>query len=271
MYTCMAKPQTNGVDTQELQRIDHIKYGWAKSSATTSVTLCNNMVDVYAGTSPSLKTIGMGPDARHATDNEMTLSWAAELHPYIAAWADGYYALSHYLDEFWAWNSLSGQGSSGCMSGHVNMKEMDYCKHAVYVTIYDFNGTAQGIYHEYAHLRLETLGIQIEEHDYTLLLNEPSELYDSSVRHDKKRPMSAVLHGVYAWLMFTENDWQLYNSGVTTRDTFTSYSKHNVAKIKTGVQEIKNYGRFTKNGIEFIGGLYEWSDDLCARCEQEYR
>ena len=272
MHTWMAKPQPNGTDTRELQRLDAERYGWTKQPATTPVSLCEGAIDVYAGSSPTSNThMSMGEQTRPATEDEISAAWAQTLHPYLATWNDGYHAISNYLDEFWAWNTIHAhQGSRGCSSGHVVMKDRQYPRHTVYITVYDPVGTAQGIYHEYAHLRLETLGIHIETHDRKLLLNDPTELYDSSVRFDIKRPMSAVLHGVYAWLMFTENDWQLYHAGVTTHELFTTYTKHNVPKIRNGIREIQQHGRFTDAGWEFIEGVYGWADDLCLRCETAY-
>lgn len=273
MYTWMAKPQTNGADTDVLQQLDLTRFGWKKHPATTPVTLCDGAIDVYSGKSPHYKSsLGMGDTLRPALSEELSDAWAAAIRPYIQTWSAGHDALARYLDEVWLWQSIEAKhGGRGCASGHVNTyQQPTYPYHAVYVSMYDLQGTAQGIYHEYAHLRLETLGVQIETHDYALLLNDPTELYHSSVRFDVKRPMSAVLHGVYAWLMFTENDWQLYEHHVIDQPTFSMYTKHNIPKIRNGIREIQEYGRFTNAGTEFITGVYLWADDLCRRCEEAY-
>lgn len=189
--------------------------------------------------------------------------WATSLDRHLEQWEVGAEALILFLDEFWSFQTK--EGGKGCASGH-HVLTPDLPIHAVYVSTNDLNGCAQGIYHEYAHLRLEAMGIGIDQHDGKLLTNIASELYDSSVRFDVKRPMSAVLHGFYAWLMFTENDWQNYNAGVLTRDDFMQYSERNWKKIDVGWQEIDRYARWTADGADFWSGCTAWATDLLSRC-----
>jgi hypothetical protein len=70
--------------------------------------------------------------------------------------------------------------------------------------------------------------------------------------------------------MFTENDYHLYRQNVTDLAEFTTYTKHNIPKIQNGIAEIQRYGKFTPDGAEFIRGVYDWADDLCARCTALY-
>src|SRR3990167_4406497 len=106
------------------------------------------------------------------------------------------------------------------------------------VTTYDPQGCAQGIYHEVGHLRLESLGMHIEGHDNRLILNGPEELYDSPVRFDKQRPMEACIHGLYAWIIFTENDLAVAKWDQTGTCT---YLAQNVSKIEKGIVEVETH------------------------------
>ena len=278
MWYTLARPQPDGRDISLLAQYENNRTGWVKATPNTAVTLLDGTIAVYAG--PRLHR-GMGPNARAATSEEITAAWATEQEKYLRAWDVGCEALKHYLDEYWAYEMVNDDGSlrhgAGCSSGHISFdRDPEVTSHCVQVTKTDLQGCAQGIFHEYAHLRLETLGIEVETHDGILLLNGPDELYDSSVRFDIKRPMSAVLHGVYAWLMFTENDYHVYQANACgcnpshAKSRFIQYSQHNIPKIQNGIAEIQRYGKFTPEGAEFIRGVYDWADDLCARCTALY-
>ena len=82
--------------------------------------------------------------------------------------------------------------------------------------------------------------------------------------------MAAVLHGEYAWLMLTENDYQNYTHGLLSYTDFLAYTAHHVQQIETGTVEIRQYGRFTEDGQRFIDGVFAWADDLIARCTAVY-
>jgi hypothetical protein len=277
MWYSLARPQLDGSDVPLLAQREHVRTGWTKRTPTSTITLLDGTIAVHPGTHPEKPNSTMaGSYAAACTPADLTPEWVIAFEPYLRTWDVGCRALQGYLDDFCAYEMLVdgqrlvGQQRAGCSSGHLSMSRDRLVAHVVQVTKTDLHGCAQGIYHEYAHLRLETLGIEIETHDGTLLLNTPDELYHSSVRFDIKRPMSAVLHGVYAWLMFTENDYHLYRQNVTDLAEFTTYTKHNIPKIQNGIAEIQRYGKFTPDGAEFIRGVYDWADDLCARCTALY-
>jgi HEXXH motif-containing protein len=257
----MAKPQADGYDTEQLAAMDYTKYAWVypKVPYTQPVTLCNGKVSVVVdGVS------GMG-NIPFATAEQASQAWADEQDSWLCWWPDGYQALGAYLDIFQA-HLRAEFMTSGCSSGHHISANSWPHRHVVYVTINNFPGCAQGIYHEYAHLRLETMGIGVETHDGRLLQNGPDEVFVSSVRHDKKRPMSAVLHGVYAWLMFTENDWKLHMNGKFNQNEFRAAVQLNLPKIAKGWDEVNSFARWTDEGQEFAAGIDTWKDSLLARC-----
>ena len=268
MWYTLARPQEDGSDIPLLSELEHNRIGWTKAPRIADATpsLLQGTIGVYAGPNPRRKNygFGIGTSSPRSAPEDITAAWLSEFEPYISTWDVGRRALESFVDEWWCYE-LANREAVGCSSGHVEMVANQYPYHAVCVTRSDNHGAAQGIYHEYAHLRLEAMGVMIETHDGTLLLNADTELYTSSVRSDKPCPMSAVLHGVYAWLMLTENDYQLHARKKIFIDELILYSERNLTKIQKGIATIKEYGRFTPAGEDFIRGVYEWADDLCAR------
>lgn len=267
-WSRIAKPQEDGYDVAVLSDFDAAAFGWKKVIPQTPVTLAEGTVGVCSPIRHHVHgvNVGMGADTIDVGDT-VTAAWAARQTQYLSAWPAGYYALQHYLDEFWPWE-FQGPYGKGCSSGHfVPTKRLPI--HAVYIVMNDPEGCAQGIYHEMAHLRLRSLGIEMETHSGLLLTNEDAELYTSSVRFDKKRPMPAVLQGLYAWLMFVENDWQLFHAGLTPVGELRAYTAHNLPKIANGVQEVKMYARTTPAGEIFLASLYDWAYDLIDRISRD--
>jgi hypothetical protein len=260
-WTRLARPQADRYDTQVLEKIDRTR-GWHPKCTWTAngLHMCAGTVSVSGAPS----TISMGDDIIDGMTPHVEEK-LQRVDTLLSAWHDGHAMLAEYLDEFWPFHHLQmDEQSYGCASGH-QVFDAKHPYHAVYVTVNNPEGCAQGIYHETAHLRLETMGIGIDRHDGRLLENSADELFNSSVRFDKKRPMSAVLHGVYAWLMFTESDYQSHQAGYLTDLQWQILSLHNLPKIARGVDEIAKNARWTDEGNQFVYGLFKWSDDLLNR------
>ena len=264
-WTRMAQPQDDGYDTKILCMLETARTGWQKVAPERGVTLCGGRIAVLLD-GPN----GIG-DAQHATPEQASQEWADNASTYLRQWDAGYYALTEFIDAVQAfWHPTHGS-MGGCISGHHMMYrksdgQVNMTRHIPYITINSLQGFSQGLYHEYAHLRLEALGINIEDHDFRLLRNGPDELYNSSVRFDKKRPMSAVLHGLYAWTMFTQNDYWQYQNGLLTTDQFRGAVAHNLPKIEKGWTEVANYAEWTQDGLEFSDGLEMWCAKVVADC-----
>lgn len=281
-------PQTDGYDATIIEALESDRWGWSKRPPTTDVTLCHGTVAVYPGWSPALLTdggytfetkpvSGRGALAKNNyTDTKRYLSgeelraklnaeWAATLEPHLTTWSLGATNLASFLDELWGHWTFD-MTSSGSTSHHQSLDDtLAYPTHAIMVTGQDPHGCSQGIYHEYGHLRLESFGIGLTKHDNRLLANSPNQLFTSPVRVDKPRPMSAVLHAVYSWLFFTENDYQCAVSGLLTPQAYREYSAHNLPKIANGLATIRAGARWTPEGAQFIAGVMQWGDDLLAR------
>lgn len=169
------------------------------------------------------------------------------------------------------------QHSRGSVSGHYNPKHhssvLDPYVNGVYVTVDNMQGCAEGIFHEVGHLRLNALNLEIEQHDYRFFTNTPEELYESPIRRDKKRPLSAVIQAIYSWLMLSENDLQCANIQENAMMS-ADYLITNLPKIEDGLVTIRENIKCTSEGIDFIDGYLEWGEDICSRtrelCKQQF-
>ncbi len=125
-------------------------------------------------------------------------------------------------------------------------------------------GYAEGVLHEMGHHKLRALRIDMEEHDGTILLNGPDELYESGVRKDKKRPMSAVLHAHYSYLHVTEIELRAHEIGYS----MAAMLPHQIRRLTEGRAVIEAHARWAKGAEWARDDLLAWTDDLLARCHQ---
>jgi HEXXH motif-containing protein len=278
-WSRVAKPQPDGYDTTVLAFLLHEQCQWTKHvPAPGSITIVNGAVEV-ADDPYKMETTRFVSAFEDLTTEEIQ---AVDRH--LAAWPDGYTSLAAFLDYYWPKRYRSAAASArqvvrlresrGSSSSHKDFREpsnrhngwtTDTRVTNAIVTVDDPEGCAEGIYHEVGHLRLETCGIQIETHDNRLLLNGPDEMYDSPIRFDKQRPMCAVIHGLYSWLMLTENDiWCA--SRISARDA-SKYMKRNLPKIQNGIAEVERHVRTTPAGELFISHMLDWGRDIVARGE----
>jgi len=298
----VARPQSDGYDSYVISSFLKDKYGWTKNKPTSEYTLCDGHVAVvsslhYKKISDIINNIYESDyrvyllDAYEIWDNAK----AARLTPYLSAWNEGYGMLKLFLDQFWPLigyislhnneelikiknatlneviQQVNERISRGCSSGHYNPLHhnppLSNFVNAVYVTIESPQGCAEGIYHEVGHARLNALNLHIEQHDGRLFSNSQDELYESPIRRDKKRPLSAVIQAIYSWIIFSENDLQC--AKITGNATESAeYLITNLPKIEDGLVTIRQHIRCTPEGTAFFDGYFEWGDDVCTRARE---
>lgn len=181
----------------------------------------------------------------------------------LKMWPEGYNSFTRHCDVFFPLDMDPPliKSPRGSCSGH-DWDNIARDGMSLYVTIFDPQGCAEGIAHELGHLRLRCLGIQLEDHDGNLILNGPTELFVSPVRKDTLRPMSAVLHGEYAWVMLSELDLRI---GANLPDESAQYLKVNIPKVEEGLQEIKQNAKTTSAGEAFLAGFCQWTESVIER------
>jgi hypothetical protein len=129
--------------------------------------------------------------------------------------------------------------------------------------------------HELAHQKLFELGVYKGCAD-RFLLNATDRCY--SPIKDTERPISAVLHGVFAFLHVLQLELKLLRSWADEahedrRDEIDqprqliNRAKRNVLRVQTGLSELKRNAKTDTAGTEFLAGLCEWgsclADELC--------
>ena len=250
----IAKPQPDAYDSAVLGRSLADRWRWTKGvPGPGAVTLVNGHVTVTAD--PYRYT------AKNMADTTVTRAELDEIDRHLAAWPDGYANMGLFLDEFWPKRSPRGFGTGSC-SSHRPLNASTRITN-VYVTVDNPQGCAEGIYHEVGHLRLEALGLNINDHDGRLITNVIDALYDSPIRRDKQRPMCAVMHGLYAWMMLSEND--LWCAAGLSPELSRQYLSVNVPKIAKGIAEVERYAQPTRIGEPFLAGMMAWAKDIVAR------
>ena len=120
-----------------------------------------------------------------------------------------------------------------------------------------------------AHQKLFALGVYKENCD-RLVANAPDELYVSPVITDRGRPMTAVLHGVYAFMYVTQLDVRVIENEANSQllPTMLSRLRGNLGKLAKGLPEIQRNIRVDESGKAFMGGLYAWIERLMVQGHQ---
>jgi hypothetical protein len=139
----------------------------------------------------------------------------------------------------------------------------------VAASVNDLVGLAEALLHEMAHHKLRALGVEVASAE-RILCNPPRALYRSPLRHDKLRPLSAILHAHYALTYLTALDVEALRSGAEPaweRRLGHSLAK-NLPRLEFGGQILRANAQVDDAGRAFLAGLFEWSDRLAAAGQQ---
>lgn len=177
---------------------------------------------------------------------------------YLGLWPAGERLAHIVADKWWPIRvpEWSEQGT-GCSSGS-NLPLVDAPWTVIYTTVFDPIGGAEGIVHEAGHLTLHALGVAFESHDGELIKNVPDELFVSPIRKDKLRPMSAVLHAHYSYVLVTALD--LIIADGMDEGGGLAHLVYNLPRIEEGVVTINEHAKWTEAGEAFWSGLRNWTE-----------
>ena len=133
----------------------------------------------------------------------------------------------------------------------------------IYATIFDPLGLAQALVHELAHTKLYALGLGLEV-DHHLIVNPKSELYDSPIRTDRQRPMSAVFHAEFSFIHVTELDIRLLKSedDPDVRARLFHLLERNVRRMEIGHRVIRDHIKVDERGKPFVAGFLAWTERI---------
>jgi len=232
----IAKPQPDDYDTVKLLEQAYRRWGYGS---------------IYSGGPRFCKFMELTN-----TDKTSSGEFAAINDPRLTAVEDIIRSWQHSdslrLLDFFSPMKFDRPVGRGCTSGHSKPSERG--RIGCYVTIDDPTGCAEGIVHELAHQRLHCLGMDLDSHDRTLILNDNELKWFSPIRRDCLRPMTALIHGIYAYTFVLSIDL-IASDGI-------EYLKNNVPKVRRGLEEISKGVEVTDEGVEFMKGFLEWAYSL---------
>lgn len=136
----------------------------------------------------------------------------------------------------------------------------------IYATVDDALGLAQAMVHEMAHQKLRLLGISIEG-TTRLISNPPEQLFESPIRRDRQRPMTAVFHAQYSFIYVTCLDLYMLEgeSDPELRERQLMLLARNVPRMEAGMDEIVQNVQTDADGKLFVDAFLSWATDVISR------
>ncbi len=130
-------------------------------------------------------------------------------------------------------------------------------------TVNDPIGLAQAMVHEMAHQKLRAMGISVET-AARLIVNPLDDLYESPIRKDRSRPITAVFHAQYSFMHVTQLDIKMLEhiDDESTRDAVLCLLARNVIRMEAGHEVVANNIQTDVDGKKFIGAFLEWSENV---------
>jgi prolyl 4-hydroxylase len=112
-----------------------------------------------------------------------------------------------------------------------------------------------------AHQKLRVLGVSFESAT-AIVGNDPSDVYDSPIIKERRRPMTAVLHAQYSYVYVTTLDLHMFRAerDPAKREVFGRVLERNLARIEEGYETLQTYFKPGEHGKEFMEGLIAWTE-----------
>jgi HEXXH motif-containing protein len=125
---------------------------------------------------------------------------------------------------------------------------------------------AECLVHEMAHHKLRAFGLSVEV-AWRFITNPPEALFESPIRKDKLRPMSAVFHATYSYTYVTELDLRVIDREPDGRrmDKLSRRLAQNVKRLEEGRAVLRQHMTLDAEGEPFMAPYYGWLDAVIAR------
>jgi HEXXH motif-containing protein len=243
----LARPQPDGYDTRMALRL-------APRAATSGHAwphLAEGHVAVRESPPEVLRRWGF----RQAELDTPQLEAAVE---YLRAWPEAYAQFCQLIDVLHPVRDADVAHSEGSSSHHQSNQ-----RGHIWATVFDPLGLAQAFVHELAHTKLFDLGLALES-DHHLVINPRTQLFESPIRKDRPRPMSAVFHAQYSFIYVTALDLQLLklNSSGELRERVLRLLARNVARMEQGFELLQRALRVDARGEPFVSAFMRWSAEV---------
>lgn len=264
----MASPREDGYDTDMTLRL--AEHGgsplrplpYRRHPIDGAATLCDGMVAIRQAPVRGLMSDEIVP----AKLDHPNLAIAAA---FLARWPDAYAQFGRLVDTVYPYTDPE-QASQGEMalgsSSHSYEKDFG----SVHATVDNALGFAQALIHEMAHQKLRALGVSFETAE-RLIVNDPSEQFDSPIRKDRTRPMTAVFHAQYSFIYVTALDLYMLAAveGERERQCILMLLARNVPRMQVGYEEVARHIRTDAAGRLFVDAFMDWSAGVLQRGQAE--
>lgn len=175
----------------------------------------------------------------------------------VNLWPEAAASFKYLMREF---HPLQVEGSHGRGS---TCGSDDSLPGKMYATVHSAPGLAEAFLHEHAHTKLRYLGIGLEHAD-RIVGNPPDELFESPLRKDKPRPMTAVLHACVSYTYVLEMDLRMWEADKNDRNHLDAI-KLNHSRMVEGREVMKYFQPADDDGEKFIVGYLSWLDSVINR------
>jgi hypothetical protein len=263
-WTRMAVPQSDGYDTRmTLLLATHGRSPlrpapYRRRSVDGEVAFCDGEVAIRAAS-------GGGPFSRNiipAPPNHPHLPIGATL---LARWPAAYAQFKQLIDTVYPYSDVS-QAKLGPLAFGSSSHAFEHDFGSVLVTVDDPLGLAQALIHEMAHQKLRALGVSLEVAD-RLITNPPDQQFDSPIRKDRTRPMTAVFHAQHSFIYVTALDLYMLDAEADEeqRDRILMLLARNVPRMQAGYDEVARNITTDAAGGLFMESFMRWSLDVLER------
>jgi HEXXH motif-containing protein len=257
-WSRVAVPQDDGYDTEVIARMAGVGArasppgGPAMFGGRTRLTACEERL-------PRARyTVAPLDHPNIARGEALLRSWPAAHRQCGALLCE----LSPFLDPMLTpaqWDHNPGSSSDGFAFGFG----------VIAATVDNAYGFAQAVIHETAHHKLRALGV----HRLTaerLIVNDATQLYDSPIVRDRRRPMTAVVHAQYSFMHVTALDVAMYDAALDdeTRKAAAFLLARNVPRMEAGRRELATHLRTDAAGDLFFAAFDRWSETTLRRSRE---
>jgi HEXXH motif-containing protein len=125
---------------------------------------------------------------------------------------------------------------------------------------------AECLVHEMSHHKLRAFGVSVEA-TWRFITNPPEALFESPIRKDRLRPMTAVFHATYSYTYVTELDLRIIDGERDGRrmDKLLRRLAHNVKRLEEGRALLRQHMTVDAKGEIFMAPYNDWLDTVLAR------
>jgi HEXXH motif-containing protein len=264
----MAEPQEDGYDTDMTLRLAENggsplrPLPYRRRAIDGAATFCEGTVAVREAPERGLMTDAIVP----AKVDHPNLAAGAAL---LARWPAAYAQFIRLIDTVYPYTDpIQARFGESALGSSSHSYEEDFG--SVHATVDNALGFAQALIHEMAHQKLRALGVSFEASE-RLITNDPSERFESPVRKDQARPMTAVFHAQYSFIHVTALDLHMLaeSKREQERQHILMLLARNVPRMQQGHEEVSQHIKTDEAGRVFVGAFMDWSSCVVQRGQAE--